>query len=210
MAQAINNKKFNIGVILTIALTHQLWFAQPGLTAPLGLPDNTAKIGYGAAYAYVSVDDPDGSTKDEWVAQPLNLVYTDWLFSDIRQWSELYYFSGSLDADSTNIGQDIESFGLRFSLQSSFRLTKSWSPWFGAGVSLSNTKYTARHTKDADGFLLQSYDDRDETHVSLLLNFISEWALQQNWSLAAKLEQIFPLSEDFSQFSATVVVLYRY
>lgn len=183
---------------------------QYSYSAPLGLPDSTAKVGYGVAYAYMSVDDPDGATNDEWAAQVFNPVYTDWLFSDIRQWTEVYYYETSLDADDSHIGQNIESYGLRFSLQKSFRLTSSWSPWLGAGINISHTNYTDRHTKDSEGFLLQRFDDRNTTGVLLLLNFVSEWELLQQWSVAAKLEQSIAIDDDISQFSAMAVVLYRY
>jgi hypothetical protein len=214
----IINHKFGgkAGIIRIIAVAYFMWNTQQGYAAPLGLPHNTAKIGYSAAYAYISVDDPDGNSKDNWAGQPLNLVYTDWLFSDVKpfsdlkHWTEIFYFKTSLDADENNIGQNLESYGIRFSLQKSFRLTASWSPWFGAGIDVARTRYTARHTRDANGFLLQSFAEREDTGVSLLLNFVSEWSLQEDWSLAAKLEQSFPISEDISQFSAAAVLLYRY
>jgi hypothetical protein len=181
-----------------------------GLTAPLGLPDNTAKIGYSIGTASISVDDPDGSTEDNWATQPFTLIYTDWFIQDIRQWSELYYFETALDADATRVGQNVERYGVRFSLQKSYRLTQSWSPWFGAGLDLSNTNYNTRHTKDADGFLIEAFDDRDETNVSLLFNILSEWSLRKDWTIGAKLQQLIPASGDISEFSAAMTILYRY
>ena len=176
----------------------------------LGLPKNTAKIGYGIGAGYVSVDDPDGDTNSQIAPLPFNVVYTDWLFGDVRQWTELYYYQTSLDADATNIGQDVERYGVRFSLQKSFRLARSWSPWLGAGIDVSKASYRKRHTKDSEGFLTQTYPDRSATDVSLLLNMVSEWALQRNWSLGAKLEQSIPIGGDFMDFSAIVIILYRY
>ena len=160
--------------------------------------------------ANVAVDDPDGATQDNWAALPFNLVYTDWLVRDIRQWTELYYFETSLDADATNIGQNINRYGVRFSLQKNYRVTQSWSPWFGAGVDLSNTRYSTRHTKDSDGYLLQAFDDRDETNVSVLLNVLSEWSLQKDWTIGTKLEQSIATGGDISEFSAALTVLHRY
>ena len=180
------------------------------IAAPLGLPQNTGKIGCSIGTSNVSLDDPSGATTDEWAAQPLNLIYTDWLFRDIRQWTELYYYKTSLDADDSNIGQNIKRFGLRFSLQKTYRLTQTWSPWFGAGVDLSNNKYSTRHTKDSDGFLIEAFDDRDETSLSLLLNVLSEWSLQKDWTVGAKLEQSIPVDGDITEFTAAVTILYRY
>lgn len=211
-----NNKDGTFAVYIklffcfTIAASCFLSNNHYSLAGPLGLPKNTAKIGYGLGASYISVDDPDGDTKDQISPLPLNVVYTDWLFGDVRHWTELYYYKTSLDSDASNIGQDIERFGIRFSLQKSFRLARSWSPWLGAGLDVSNAKYSKRHTKDIDGFLIQSFPDRSETDASLVLNMVSEWALQQNWSFGAKLEQSIPFSGDIMEFSATVIILYRY
>lgn len=180
------------------------------VSAPLGLPDNTAKFGYSIGAASVSVDDPDGATKDHWATQPFTLIYTDWFIGDIRQWSELYYFETSLQASDTTIGQNVENYGVRFSLQKSLRMTQSLAPWFGVGVGLSNSRYFTRHTKDAEGFLIQAYDDRSETNVSFLLNILNEWSLQKDWTVGAQLQQSIPAGGDLSEFSAALTVLYRY
>lgn len=179
-------------------------------SAPLGLPQNTGKIGYSFGASSLSLDDPNGDTTDTWAAQPLNLIYTDWLFGDIRQWTEVYYYKTSLDADESNIGQNIQRVGFRFSLQKTYRVTQAWSPWFGAGIDLSNNHYDTRHTKDSDGYLIQAYDDRDETSFSLLLNLLSEWSLKKDWTIGAKLEQSIPVNGDITEFTAAATVLYRY
>lgn len=202
------NKKFNI-VFVSCTIFYLLTI-QCSIAAPLGLPKSTAKIGYGIGAGYVSVDDPDGDTKNSTTVLPFNFIYTDWIKGDIRQWTELYYYKTSLDADVNNIGQDVERYGVRFSLQKSFRLAKSWSPWLGAGIDLSNASYSARHTKDSEGFLIQAYPDREETDVSILLNLISEWSLQQDWTIGAKLEQSIPIGGDIMEFSAVITILYRY
>jgi hypothetical protein len=201
-------KKLNSLIVICAAsflLTMQHCYA-----APLGLPKNTAKIGYGIGAAYMSVDDPDGDTNNSLAVLPFNFIYTDWLVSDIRYWTELYYYQTTLDADDKNIGQDVESYGIRFSLQKSFRWTRSWSPWLGAGIDVSNASYTVRHTVDSDGYLIQAYPDREETNVSLLLNIVSEWSLQRDWTLGAKLEQSIPISADIIELSAIITILYRY
>jgi len=180
------------------------------IAAPIGLPQNTGKIGYSIGTSNVSLDDPNGATSTSWSAQPLNLVYTDWLFRDVRQWTELYYSRTALEADASHIGQNIERYGLRFSLQKTYRVTQNWSPWFGAGVDVSSNHYDTRHTKDADGYLIEAYSDRDETSFSLLINMLSEWSLQKDWTAGAKLEQSIPVNGDITEFTAAVTLLYRY
>jgi len=183
----------------------------PVAAVPLGLPESTAKIGYSAGLAWVSIDDPDGDTQAATGTQPFGLIYTDWFLGDFRYWSEVYYYSASLDASATDIGQDVERYGARFSVQKNFRVMQRWAPWLGAGVDLSQAKYTLRHTLTDDGLYLGNrYDDRDEFAVSLLLNAVSEWSLSENWSVSLKLEQSIPLSGDVTDFVASGGVLYRY
>ena len=187
-----------------------LLFSQNVVSAPLGLPKNTAKIGYGIGGAHISVDDPDGDTQGKWDVQPLTLVYSDWLVSGYRHWSEVYFYQTSLDPTSTSVGQDVERVGLRFSLQKNIRLNKSFAPWIGGGLDVSRVDYSVRHTKDSDGFLIESFDDRNENAVSLILNVMNEWTIQSDWSIAAKLEQSVAIQSDISDFLATVNLLFRY
>lgn len=178
--------------------------------APLGLPKSTAKIGYGVGGAHVSVDDPNGNTEEKWGVQPFTLVYSDWLFSDIRHWSELYYYETSLDSSSTNVGQDVERTGFRVSLQKNFRVGKSFSPWIGGGLDVSQVQYSVRHTKDNEGFLDTQFGDRDEVAVSFVFNVMSEWSLMRDWSIGAKLEQSIAVESDISDTLATINLLFRY
>lgn len=183
---------------------------EPLAAVPLGLPQNTAKIGYSAGFAWVSVDDPDGDTKAAIGGQPIGLIYTDWFIGDFRYWTEAYYYSASLDASSTNIGQDVQRYGVRFSTQKSFRVVEKWAPWLGLGLDVSQAKYTVRHTKTDDGFLKEKFPDRDEIAFSLLINAVSEWSIANDWSIALKLEQSIPLSSDVYEFLISGAVLYRY
>lgn len=197
-------------VVYTVFIILSTFAMRTANSAPLGLPENTAKIGYGVGAIYLVVDDPDGDTKNDWAFQPLTLIYSDWLISDIRYWSEGYYYKAVLDATDTDIGQDIQRYGIRFSAQKSFRIAKYWAPWFGGGFDVSNIDYSVRHTKDDDGFLIEKFPDRSELSVALLLNLVSEWSLARDWSISVKLEQSIPISGDVIDTAATMAVLYRY
>ncbi|MCF6257653.1 MAG: hypothetical protein L3J98_03390 [Gammaproteobacteria bacterium] len=197
-------KPYLIALMLLLLLV-----AHPAYAA-LGLPENTAKLGYAIGTAYVSVDDPADNTAKEWTLLPLTLVHTDWLFGDIRYWSELFYYTAVLDATTNKVGQNVEQYGFRISLQKSLRMTRLWAPWFGVGIGTSRVTYTTRHTIDPDGFLLAAYPDREQTSVTLLLNIVSEWPLTRNWDIGAKLEQAIPIDGDISESSALIMLLYRY
>jgi hypothetical protein len=202
-ARKITIHAFSILIVLLLSI-------EPLAAVPLGLPQSTAKIGYSAGFVWLSVDDPDGDTKTSIGAQPVGLIYTDWFIGDFRYWSELFYYSASLDASTNSIGQDVERYGVRFSMQKSFRVVEKWAPWLGLGLDVSQAKYTLRHTKDDEGYLAERYPDRDEMAVSLLVNAISEWSIARDWSVALKLEQSIPLSGDVTEFLVSGAVLYRY
>jgi hypothetical protein len=180
---------------LAISVVSMILFRSACATA-LGMPisENTAKLGYALGMTYVAVDDPAKPTTGKWATVPLTLIHTDWLIEDIRYWSEAFYYNATLDAGVNRIGEDVEHYGLRFSLQKSLSLSHAWAPWFGIGIGVSQASYTTRYTADADGFLLAVYPDRKQTSVALLINVVNEWPLDQNWDIAAKLETALPVT----------------
>jgi len=182
----------------------------PAFGAALGQPKRTSMIGYAIGAAHVSVDDPQGDTEVAWALQPVTLIYTARLRSGVRYWSELYYHTAALDAVAKRIGQDVEQFGLQISLQKSLPLAPGWISWFGAGIGVSQTSYTTRHTIDNEGYLLARYPDRRDSGASLLLNVVSEWSLSRHWSLGIKLEQAVAMAGDAEGTRGSLALLYRY
>ena len=189
-----------------------LLFMTPALVMAqaIGLPENTARIGIGGGAARMTVDDPDGPTATDYATQPLTLIYTDWFFGRSRLWSELYYNQARLAATSTRIGQEVQHYGYRASVQWPLGLDGPLHLWFGGGVDLSRAQYTLRHTVDQDGFLANRYADRDTFEAGLLLNINSEWALRQNWSVGAKIEQLVPVAGNVDELTGLITILYRY
>jgi hypothetical protein len=202
---------WRITLCLALSVASMILFRSACATA-LGMPisENTAKLGYALGITYVDVDDPVKPTTGKWATVPLTLIHTDWLSKDIRYWSEVFYYNATLDADVNRIGEDVEHYGLRISLQKSLPLFRDWAPWFGIGIGVSQASYTTRYTADADGFLLAVYPDRKQTSVALLLNVVNEWPLGQNWDIAAKLEAALPVTGDIREYSALISFLYRY
>jgi len=187
-----------------------LLLSVPAFGAALGQPPRKSMIGYAVGASRVSVDDPRGATEPAWALQPATLVYTARLMSGVRYWSEFYYYQAVLDAGTDRIGQDVERYGLRLSLQKSLPVSPRWINWFGAGIGLSRSNYTARHTVDEEGYLLERYPDRAENGATLLLNVASEWSLDRRWSLGVKLEQAIAMSGDAGGPLASLALLYRY
>lgn len=167
-------------------------------------------LGYSFGTALISVDDPEGATDATWAVQPITLIYAARIWSSVRYWSELYYYRAGLDAGLNKVGQNVRQYGMRFSLQKQLQATPQWAVWIGAGVDLSQAKYTTRHIVDEDGFLLATYSDRDETMMAGVLNIIGEWSLSPVWTIGGKLEQSFPVNGQIKESLAAVTLLYRY
>ncbi len=179
------------------------------LAVAIGLPENTARIGYTAGISRITVDDPAGSTKAAVDVQPLTLIYTDWLPGGLRYWAEGYYARTTLDAGGSDVGQNVRRYGARLALQRNLRWGQ-WSPWLGVGADLSRNRYSIRHTVDSDGYLLNTYADRSATALGISAHIVTEWALARDWDLSAKLEQVIPVSGGIFETSLSVGVLYRY
>ncbi len=182
----------------------------PAFGAALGQPKRTSKVGYAIGAAHVSVDDPLGDTESTWTFRPLMLIYTARLTSGVRYWTELSYHTAGLEAAKDRIGQDVEQFGFQISLQKSLPVMPGWITWFGTGIGVSQTNYTTRHTIDNEGYLLARYPDRSDTGAALLLNVVSEWALDRNWSLGVKLEHAVAMAGDTGGSRGSLTLLYRY
>ena len=178
--------------------------------AALGLPENTARIGYAVGMSRLIVDDPAGSTKAAVSVRPLTLIYTDWLQSGgLRYWIEGYYASATLDAGANEVGQDVSRAGARVVLQRNIPLG-SWSPWLGLGLDVSRNRYSKRHTEDRDGFLLAAYPDRSKTGVGIVVHAVSEKTNTPTWDVLGLLLQVCAKCGDVKKTTKSIGVLFRY
>lgn len=189
--------------LLALSLSGESW------AAAIGLPANTARIGYAVGIYRMAVDDPDGATKAANSVQPLTLIYTDWLPGGLRYWAEGYFARTSLNAAAGKVAEDVSRYGIQFAVQRNFRWGR-WSPWLGVGMDVSRNRYSKRYTVDSDGYLLATYPDRSTTAVGISVHAISEWALARDWDLSAKLEQVIPVSGGITVTALTLGILYLY
>ncbi|HHM04124.1 MAG TPA: hypothetical protein ENJ19_00070 [Gammaproteobacteria bacterium] len=181
--------------------------------APIGLPENTGRIGFAWGGERLTVDDPDGDTKTKGTIRPFTLVYSDWLpRGGWRYWGEFYYQRTTLEASQTEVGQDVRQIGARFSVQKSVRLAAKFAPWFGLGLDVSQARYTDRHKLDLGGFRVPAleFGDRTKVHVNALVNVIAEWKLNRRWAVGAKLEHSQPLGDGIRSTNASALVMFRF
>jgi hypothetical protein len=196
----------------TLSMLHALMLIivpESADAAALGLPATTARIGYAAGPAYVSIDQANSAANGAW-AMTQSLIYTDWFIAGTRYWAALRYGQADLDGGVGKIGEQMTFYGARASVQRNVRLATHSAPWLGAGIDTSINRHSNRYTVDEDGYLADRYPSRTTTNVGLVLNATHDWAIGRAFHLSANLEQLFAASDSVRETTLTAAVLYRY
>lgn len=196
-----------------------LWLGVGGAAsaAAIGEPERTARIGYGISVANIDVEDPDGSVDAKTGVFPFNFIYTDRVTGSFRYWAEGFYQSLT-DSDRfeasfpDTIGQDMERYGLRFSLQRQLDFIPVIDVWGGAGFFASHDSFTHRHRVDEEGlrFVGSDLPDQESNVLGLQFDLTAEWQLGLDWDLAGRLLYGVPFGDGAEEFSALLGVLYTY
>ena len=136
------------------------------------------RYGLGLNVASLSVDDPEGdntgsgSTESEVVTYFSGIMTTPINRNNqtLRLWYELKYRRFSLEPTTVAVGQDVRSLSVSVTAQTAWSTQNIGAYWVGVGGELGFDEFTNRTTVDQDGFLAQSFSDRKETNIGLLLN----------------------------------------
>lgn len=184
--------------------------ASTALGAAIGASESTARIGVGATLSKISVKDPNGDTRSKTELQPFNFVYTDDFSPDVRYWLEGFYQAATLAASSNQIGQDVERYGLRASLQRKLKLYPTFDLWGGLGVHAAMDDFSKRYTVDSEGYLLQRYGDRSSNHFGIHGELVAEWKFKPRWGIAAKAMYAVPFGDGVNDLSVGAFFLYSY
>ena len=204
--------KMNITTSRIFCLLGAFVLTSPGnaLGAAIGATESTARLGVGVNISTLSVEDPNGDTSSKTAIQPFNLVYSDDFSLGIRYWAEGFYQAATLPASSNQIGQDVERYGLRLSLQRKLRIFPTFDLWGGLGVHAAMDDFSKRYTKDGEGYLLQRYGDRSSNHFGIQGELVAEWKLKPHWDLAAKAMYAIPFGDGVNDFSVGAFFLYSH
>jgi len=178
--------------------------------AAIGLPDNTARVGFSLGAARLYVSDPLGDTIPVVAVQPLKVMYSEWLSGGYRAWVESYYQEASMAADESHIGQYFQQGGMHFSIQRNFKIVEFFKPWIGLGVDLSLGRYTQRHTKDDEGYLLERYADRLQPTVGSLFYLVNEWQISKEWNMGGSVLQRLSFNKAVTETSFSLFFLTRF
>ena len=199
-----------INIFRYISTSIFLGLFTPCVYAALGLPENTSRIGYSLGVNRIQVNDPEGNTQAVFAVQPVKFIYTDWWKRGNRYWLELYYQQANLSANTANIGQQLQQSGLNYFVQKNYLLNDIFRPWVGAGVGVSIAQYQKRHSVDDEGYLLNTFPDRQQYLLDILFSVDNEWQVSKTSTFGGQFFQRIPVNGGITESLISVYYLVRY
>jgi len=153
----------------------------------------------------MKVDDPDGKTAATTEFSFPNVLLVSDLTRDKRLFINMFGQSGTLDASTTEIGQDITRIGATGMLQFAFF---DKAVWLGAGLGVVQEKFESRHQVDDAGFLNSEFKDRTEIAVPFLVGVSTQYSINRDLDIGLHLQYEAPLRGDINVLSAYAYILY--
>lgn len=162
-----------------------------------------------AVMSYRSME-PEGDTARETVVYPLTLSATFNINRINRIVTDFRYVDFDVAAGNGGIGVTVEGYQLTTALQHHFRLSRHFRPWVGGGIVSSMIDTTDRFRTDSDGFLVERFDDREETTMSGVAMVGMDWDLTRDWRLAAEARYERPFSDGLEGYGVAAGIRYHF
>ncbi len=166
------------------------------------------KVGMMLGTGITSVDDPAGSTELKLDISYLNGIATIPFKRDRRVLTHLFYQNFNLNNSNNKVSGSVKSLGLNTSYQWRFRFSRKWKPWFGAGLGFSQDKISNRKKLDGDGFIIQTFSDREDDAINLLLNASTKIKTWEKADFGVHAQIDIPISGDITRFNIFGTVLF--
>ena len=176
------------------------------IASPAQSAEDEFRFGAQTSLNSYRVDDPAGTT-----ARGNGLSFSGIALVDVGRDSRVMLNINkdvyTLDASTTNVGQDVSSAGGGLSYQSMLRVSRTWKPWVGAGLGYTSTTYKNRF-KFTPGQNKILYADRKATDIAVLLNANSEWQFNRDWDIGLQAQFAKSISDKLSTFRVGIYVVY--
>lgn len=128
------------------------------------------KWGVGLTTFTADINDPEGATNASRLSKAYSVISLLESGRDNRWYSVINMGSYGLESSTREIGQTDEFYYLGTTYQKNVRWTRNIKPWFGIGLGLGYESFSRRHTVDVDGFLAQTYRNREVVGGILMLD----------------------------------------
>ncbi len=166
------------------------------------------RFGYFPKMVFFEVNDPDGKTDSASDFQYIGALITLKLERDTRLMSYIALYDFNLDAGFNQVGQSVETTSFAAYYQSQFKLGRSFKPWLGVGGVINIDEFTNRVDTDQDGFLRNTFKNRNETVPGIGLIASQEWELNDSISLGLNVEYLIPIGDTLEGLSVGLSVIY--
>ncbi len=136
--------------------------------------DRDYKFIYSPSISIGSFDDPNGETD---VGNSVSLISIGASLEVGRNKRLIGFISRNefdIDATETNVGQKIDGYDVEGGYQWQFPIARNLKPWLGLGMYAGNYSSTGRHLVDSNGFLTQTFEDRELSDYGITLNAATE------------------------------------
>ncbi len=173
-----------------------------------GYAKDEIRYGWSPSFVALSIDDPDGNTNSSSELQLLGGTVIYPLSRSTRTLVSLSLYDFELDAGVNKIGQGVESLSIAGSYQWKFKMSRKFKPWLGVGLNINMDELTNRHTIDQDGYLAQTYTDREETSIGINLGASHEWDISDGILMGLNIEYLIPLGESLEGFKIGMSLYY--
>ena len=167
------------------------------------------QYGISPSLTFFKVKDPVADSRSAFELQPLNFSIVYSLGRNTRIWTELSQIKFESKAGIDQPSQDVQALVFGVAYQKRFKFSPNFKPWLSAGVYSSQSEYGERFTIDEDGFLAETFPERDETETNLKFSFILEYKLSKSYDLNLGFSYQDSLNDGLSGFSLDFGFLYR-
>lgn len=192
-------KSITISVFLLVMLT-------------VGVAGADTMVGYTPGAFLMLIDDPAGDTDDEIQAVPFSISLVHDLNNKTRIYTTFSYIDAAeVDASPSNVGQEVTGYQLTATWQHIIKFSHALKFYIGIGAGVTQVDFEKRHLVDSDGFLVQSFADREETSFGVVVNLSREWALSERFHLGADIGYLQDVTGDgISGPRASLGIFYRF
>lgn len=171
--------------------------------------EDDIKYGFSPNLSLLSLSDPDGSAGQvakfsffSGIAKYKGpLRYSYWI-------SEFGYQSFSLDASTSEIGQNSTRWNFAGGYEHRVPVARNFEFYAGALLGISQSEYASRHTVDSDGFLASTFSKRSGTEPYIKVQAAWYMDINKDWEFGLIPAYEYAFGDGFSGLSLSAAFLY--
>jgi hypothetical protein len=177
----------------------------------MGADTNSTAVGFYPQTLRISVADPAGDTPSTTTTSFLS-AYSQYALGRDRRGTVLLtrYTATYDDTGGDQVGGQVSSTLMTGLYEWRWRLSRTFKPWIGAGVSVARHSYTDRYQTDNDGLLDKRLSDRTASDISLTVSVGHTWFVTDNLAAGARATHTEPILADAEVRTSSLGLLVAY